>query len=135
MVRKAEFVIVDTLRPMTVFLKRTDFYNTHGIDISRDHLDEYLDSILDQVMDAIYHEGSAQSKLWDYAVRLKESCVQCDQRAEGVMLAKAVIELGESIQQNLRDMGAYNTCHNLGYYFSGRLNKMDLILTKFTGDY
>lgn len=129
MVKKAEFIIIDTLKPMSLFLRRTDFYNTHGIDVARDHLEEYLDSIIDGVMDAVYHESCAISNLWDFAHRLKEACDRENQRREGIVLAKSVIELGESINTNLRDIGAY-TNHYLGYYYSGRIGTADLILSK-----
>jgi hypothetical protein len=125
----SEFIILDTMKPLQLFLKRTDFYNTHGMDIARDHLEEYLDSIIDGVLDAIYFDPSAISNLWDYTRKLKDNCELCDQRAEGVLLAKSVLELGESMHQNLRDIGAYYN-RKLGYYYSGRIGTADLILAR-----
>ncbi|BDD79744.1 hypothetical protein [Burkholderia phage FLC9] len=129
---RSEFIIIDTTKAFQRFIRRTDFYNSHGIDIARDHLEEYLDSIIDGVLDAVYYDACAVSNLWDYTRKLKENCELCDQRSEGLVLAKSALELGESIHQDLRSISAYHK-GKLGYYYSGRIGVMDLILAR-TGE-
>jgi hypothetical protein len=132
--QRSEFIIIDTMKPLGLFIKRTDFFNTHGIDVPKDAVEEYFDTIIDGVMDAVYHESCAITNLWDYGRILKDRCVKNNQIHEGSVLARAVIELGETLNQQFKDLGAYEN-HYLGYYYSGRIGHADLILTRFTAQF
>lgn len=127
---KAEHLILDTMQPLGQFLKYTELFNPRDVEIAGEYIEEYLDHILGRVVDCVSHKNAAITHLWDYARQVKEDSPN---PAEGVKLAKGILELGESLNQQLVALGAYSKEGNyLGYYYSGRIGHADLILTKLS---
>jgi hypothetical protein len=125
---RAEHLILDTMKPLGQFLKYTKIFNPRDAAIVGGYLEDYLDDILGRVVDCVSNKNAAITHLWDYARQVKED--SCDPE-EGVKLAKGILELGETLNQQLIELGAYSKEGNsLGYYYSGRIGHADLILTK-----
>jgi hypothetical protein len=129
-----EYIIIDTMEPMRRFLNDTAFFKHNktceGEVIAQDYLEEYLDMVLDRVVDCVSHEQMAYSRLWDYANQIRDEGFLTDEGQSSIALAQGVVELGEQLAQQFKELRAYDHNKQLNYYLSGRIAHADLILAR-----